>query len=194
MPSPRRLEEAELSTSLSVNLETRRKRKDGQPKLEIRRHSILAQSPKKSNGEAPSILRTGAKRKLGDRETEKRINPPSKDDFTFSRRSASNEKGPLVSSTLLEEGDTVPASPIRQTRRVLGDKSVNMSPRKLPATADEPGHVKDSKEKHNAPRSGSARSQPRSRRASAIPTPMPQEDVLTTVEIAPPLELSLIHI
>ena len=54
----------DVLSGLSVNLETRRKRKDGQPKLEIRRHSILSQSPEGTESEGSTMLRTGAKRKL----------------------------------------------------------------------------------------------------------------------------------
>jgi len=187
--SPDAAEDGELPASLSVNLETRRKRRDGQPKLEIRRHSILAQSPVQSDSEASSILRTGAKRKLADRDIDKPIKPPSKDDFTFSRKSVSGDKLPILLPTRVDEAEASPekanASP-RPSRRVLGDKSVNMSPRKQPATIG-----KDSKEGHEkaaAPKPREPRSQLRSRRASAIPVPAPQDEAIPTVEIAPPTD------
>ena len=94
----------DLPPSLSMNLETRRKRKEGEPKLKIRRNSLLPQSPVKNESEAAAstatatstIMRTGAKRKLADREMErekdKSVRPPSASDFTFSRRAVTTDE------------------------------------------------------------------------------------------------------
>ncbi|KAK4910296.1 hypothetical protein LTR49_021042 [Elasticomyces elasticus] len=202
IPPPLELaEDDELPATLSVNLETRpRKRKDSQPKLEIRRHSIVSQSPTKTDAEPLTILRTGAKRKLGDRDLDKPIKPPAQGDFTFSRKSAGSEakiaaqqaaasaaKAP--EEQVSELAKDVSATPPKPVRRVLGDKSVNMSPKKVlaPALLDKPG--KDLPEKSTkpaGPRSSSAAS--RKRRVSAIPQPLVHEDVVPTVEIAAPAE------
>ncbi|KAH0149049.1 hypothetical protein KCU67_g11216, partial [Aureobasidium melanogenum] len=74
-----------LPANLSVNLETRRKRKDS--KVQLRRSSLLP--PDLDDDDQPQLTRTSAKRKLSMRdvedEVEKRV---AKDDFKFSRRSS----------------------------------------------------------------------------------------------------------
>ncbi|KAK0263309.1 hypothetical protein B0A54_00670 [Friedmanniomyces endolithicus] len=199
-PSTATLEEEEegLPATLSINLETRRRRKDSQPKLEIRRHSIIAQSPKKTDNEPLTILRTGAKRKLADRELDKPVPSLAKSDFTFSRKSTAIYSKALVGPSITEvtraPGELVAeithdasATPPRPSRRVLGDKSVNMSPRKLLASTAPEKSSKDTPEplpKPAGPRSASASA--RNRRASAIPQPLLHDEVLPTVELAPP--------
>ncbi|KAK5724990.1 hypothetical protein LTR17_013376 [Elasticomyces elasticus] len=191
-------EDDELPATLSVNLETRRKRKDSQPKLEIRRHSIMSQSPTKTDAEPLTILRTGAKRKLGDRDLDKPIKPPAQGDFSFSRKSAGSEakiaaqQAAASAANVAEEqvselAKDVSATPPKPVRRVLGDKSVNMSPKKVlaPALLDKPGKDLPAT-KPAGPRSSSAAS--RKRRVSAIPQPLVHEDVVPTVEIAAPAE------
>ncbi|KAK5127408.1 hypothetical protein LTR85_006747 [Meristemomyces frigidus] len=200
--SPKTAEE-DVLPGLSVNLETRRKRKDGQPKLEIRRHSILSQSPEKKDSEGSTMLRTGAKRKLADRDAERSIKAPSKDDFTFVRRTAPGDSkvgseqaaaasGESMSQDFMEAGRDVTATPPKLARRVLGDKSVNMSPRKVTARSEKSG--KEDQEKPAKPpaarsTSASSRSQSRTRRISALPLPSPPRDhILATIEIPPPSE------
>ncbi|KAF2720788.1 hypothetical protein K431DRAFT_225636 [Polychaeton citri CBS 116435] len=185
--------EDELPSGLAINLETRRKRKDGQPRTERRRTSILPASPAKRQEELPPTLRTGAKRKLADRDTERPIKPPSRGDFTFSRRRPST---PSVEDAL--PGDAVPVkpeetaetpqqtSPQKPPRKVLGDRDVNISPRK-PA-AREKGS-KDSTRKPPATKPPTARERQQSRRAtmSSIPLPSPkQEEAPKIVEISLP--------
>ncbi|TKA83486.1 hypothetical protein B0A55_00557 [Friedmanniomyces simplex] len=195
-------EDEELPASLSVNLETRRRRKDGHPKLDIRRHSIISQSPTKIDSEPSTILRTGAKRKLADRDLEKTIIPPAKGDFTFSRKGTASDSKvsgpPSVAEDASAPGEQAvqivqdaSATPPRPARKVLGDRSVNMSPRKAPAPAAPEKAGKDAPEKLTkpaAPRSASATA--RKRRVSAIPQPLLHEDVVVpTVELAPPIEV-----
>ncbi|KAK0286711.1 hypothetical protein LTR35_004179 [Friedmanniomyces endolithicus] len=198
-PSTATLEEEEegLPATLSINLETRRRRKDSQPKLEIRRHSIIAQSPKKTDNEPLTILRTGAKRKLADRELDKPVPSLAKSDFTFSRKSTAIDSKALVGPSIAEvtraPGELVAeithdasATPPRPSRRVLGDKSVNMSPRKLLASTAPEKSSKDTPEplpKPAGPRSASASAH--NRRTSAIPQPLLHDEVLPTVELAP---------
>lgn len=187
------LEDDALPAALSANLETRRKRKDGQPRLETRRHSVLPQSPAKAEGETSAMLRTGAKRKLADRETEKPIRPPSKGDFTFSRKVPSEEAKAADKSVTAIQEKVAPAMHIeaqaspKPARKVLGDKSVNMSPRKT-AISNSGKPEKDNVDKAAAPRftAGKDTAPTRRRRVSAIPLPLPQNDVVDTVEILPP--------
>lgn len=73
-----------LPANLSVNLETRRRRKDGHARLNIRRSSIF---PADSDDQIQP-LRTSAKRKLGVREAEDSGVMAVKDDFVFSRRTS----------------------------------------------------------------------------------------------------------
>ncbi|KAI7228635.1 hypothetical protein KC330_g7822 [Hortaea werneckii] len=203
--SPSRAGEDDGLPGLSVNLETRRRRKDGQPKLEIRRHSILPQSPEKSDAEPSTMLRTGAKRKLSDREIDQPIKPPTQADFTFSRKGESktiptenekdveNEPAQKSSAEITQDVATTPSKPVR---KVLGDKSVNQSPRKnsVPAAGkpNKPEKEEGKKPEKPAPKSTSvsARGQSRNRRTSNIPQPSPSHDdsnnILPTVEIPPP--------
>ncbi|KAK4610653.1 Shugoshin [Fulvia fulva] len=193
LQDPRTVDEQEELLP-SINLETRRKRKSTS-KIEIRRHSILAQSPvKEGTDAATTMLRTGAKRKLGDRETDKPFKPPSSDDFTFSRRasavqpSSDEEKAPSKEDKPVEETLVEIAKP---TRRVLGEKSVNMSPRKAEVRAGKPlrddlKKVAPPKLKSSKDSSSAERPPARGRRVSSIPLPSPQDDVPATIELPPP--------
>ncbi|KAI6796372.1 hypothetical protein KC361_g4519 [Hortaea werneckii] len=202
--SPSRAGEDDGLPGFSVNLETRRRRKDGQPKLEIRRHSLLPQSPEKSDTEPSTMLRTGAKRKLSDREIDQPIKPPTQADFTFSRRGESkaivaeiergseSEPAQPLSVEIAQDIATTPSKPVR---KVLGDKSVNQSPRKnnAPATGKPNKPEKEDSRKPEKPASksnpASARGQSRNRRGSNVPQPSPSLDdtnILPTVEIPPP--------
>lgn len=136
---------------------------------------------------------------------EKPIRPPSKGDFTFSRKVSGEDAKPSA-----VPGETVAAPQLdeRSTRKVLGDKSVNMSPRKGTATAVSEKPEKDKPVKPVASRFQSANREKdrekekekdatvssRRRRASAIPLPSPPRDelpILETVEIAPPSDSAL---
>jgi hypothetical protein len=195
-PSPVRAaapvgDEDVLPASLAVNFETRRKRKDGSSRLEIRRHSILPQSPGKAEGEPPAsaILRTGAKRKLADRESDKPIKPPSNGDFTFSRKANGDDArgaGRKMASAARTD-EPVPTSP-KPSRKVLGDKSVNMSPKKASSKMEKPDKDKDDTEKPTAVQCLEEKDHAagRRRRTSSIPLPSPpRNDVVNTVEILP---------
>ena len=180
-------QEEDLPASMSVNLETRRKRKDSQPKLELRRHSILPPpSPSGSEAEVTApTLRTGAKRKLADRDLDKPASAPSKTDFTFSRKVSVEPEKTAVETSIEpvneqeEKPETVeiqapaPAS----ARRVLGDKSVNMSPRKTVANADKPSS--DDLKKPSQPKFGAAKDRTTARRSrlSAIPPPQQEPEI-----------------
>jgi hypothetical protein len=184
-----RPQEEDLPASLSINLETRRKRKDSQPKLELRRHSILPPpSPSTSDSEATaSTLRTGAKRKLADRDLDKPTKAPGKTDFTFNRKTSaeltkSADETPAEPEQVAETVETMaPVQP--SARKVLGDKSVNMSPRKTVASLDKP--VNDDLKKPAQPKFGAAKDRTTSRRSrlSAIPPPQSEPEVsVNTIE------------
>ncbi|KAK3722746.1 hypothetical protein LTR37_002318 [Vermiconidia calcicola] len=185
-------EEDLLPASLSVNLETRRKRKDGSSRLEIRRHSLLPQSPEKAEGEPPTILRTGAKRKLADRgENDKPIKPPSKGDFTFSRKTTGEETKTTDGKRTPAEAPelTAPASP-KPARKVLSDKSVNMSPRKTVQTTGKPEKDNSDRPMPSKPAFAKDPAAGRRRRASSIPMPSPPREAPNTIELLPPPELA----
>ena len=181
-------DEEVLPASLTVNLETRRKRKDGQSRLEIRRHSLLGEAATKLEVEQPSVLRTGAKRKLADRENDKPIKPPSKGDFTFSRKvngeqPKNNENANPSESKSIDAVAVAPSAPVR---KALSDKSVNMSPRKSLSTSAKP--EKDILGKPVASRLTASKdtSTTRRRRTSSIPVPSPPRDLPERVDIPPP--------
>jgi hypothetical protein len=184
-------QDEDLPASMSVNLETRRKRKDSQPKLELRRHSILPPpSPSTAESEVTApTLRTSAKRKLADRDLDKPGNAPSKTDFTFSRKVALEPEKTAVEMSIEseEKPETVeiqaPAPP--SARRVLGDKSVNMSPRKTVANADKP--LSDDAKNPSQPKLGAAKERTTARRSriSAVP-PLQQEPEINVASIGPP--------
>jgi hypothetical protein len=188
-----RPQEEDLPASMSINLETRRKRKDSQPKLELRRHSILPPpSPSGSDAEVTApTLRTGTKRKLADRELDKPARSPSKTDFTFNRKT-STEQTKLADETPAEmetQPEVVDIQAPAQTtaRKVLGDKSVNMSPRKTAAGPDKPS--KDDMKKPTQPKFGAAKDRTSSRRSrlSVVPQQLPEVSV-ETVEVPAPLD------
>jgi hypothetical protein len=193
-PEPEsRPQEEDLPASMSINLETRRKRKDSQPKLELRRHSILPPpSPSGSDTEitAPT-LRTGAKRKLADRELDKPARSPSKTDFTFNRKT-STEPAKLADETPAEtekqqEIVDIQAPAQATARKVLGDKSVNMSPRKTAAGPDKP--AKDDLKMPAQPKFGAARDRTTSRRPrlSVVPQQLPEVGV-ENIELPAPVD------
>lgn len=183
-------QEEGLPANMFANLETRRKRKDSQPKLELRRHSILPPpSPSSSDAETTApTLRTGAKRKLADRDLDRQMKAPSKTDFTFNRKTSTEPSKPAEETPVEaeKEPETVeiqaPAPP--SARRVLGDKSVNMSPRKTVADSDK--LVKDDAKKPAQPKFGAAKDRTTSRRSrlSVVPPPQAEPEVsVNTIEL-----------
>ncbi|KAH9811165.1 Shugoshin C terminus [Teratosphaeria destructans] len=198
-------EDDDTLPGLSVNLETRRRRKDGQPKLvEIRRRSILPQSPEKE-GEGSTMLRTGAKRKLADREMDRPTRPLVKDEFTFSRKPTLSEAKVLevdAISTCVEANnepavESNPDEPLAEVqkpaRKVLGEKSANMSPRKVTISRDkgeDSGPEKSEKRAPGRPKPATGGSRTRAKRVSSLPLPSPSRDsnAPEVDDIAPPTE------
>jgi hypothetical protein len=85
--------------ALSVNLETRRKRRESGPKLNIRRVSVFESPPENAEEGAAKTAKAGAKRKFSVQEDEDK-QTPKPDAFRFSRRTTpatetegSNEDG-----------------------------------------------------------------------------------------------------
>ena len=83
--------------ALSVNLETRKKRRESGPKLNIRRVSLF-ESPEEAEETATKPLRTGAKRKFSVQEDEE-VSQAKGDAFRFSRRNISGAPGIETSSS-----------------------------------------------------------------------------------------------
>ncbi|KAG9520135.1 hypothetical protein KCU93_g7769, partial [Aureobasidium melanogenum] len=180
-----------LPANLSVNLETRRKRKDS--KVQLRRSSLLP--PDLDDDDQPQLTRTSAKRKLSMRdvedEVEKRV---VKDDFKFSRRSSlaadfMNTEPVTATAESLEDTETPALLP---ERKVLGNKSVNVSPRKLSRGTKGKGDVK----KEEAPLKPAVKATDRrksknpSTKSVTIATSEP-ETIMRTIEIALPSELAV---
>lgn len=82
---------------MSVNLETRKKRRESGPKLNIRRVSLF-ESPEEAEETATKPLRTGAKRKFSVQEDEE-VSQAKGDAFRFSRRNISGAPGIETSSS-----------------------------------------------------------------------------------------------
>jgi hypothetical protein len=100
-------EDAEDSEpALSVNLETRKKRRESGPRLNIRRVSVFESPPENTEDVATKTTKTGAKRKFSVQEDDgpKQVKSES---FRFSRRNAP------ASETEVSNEDSRPSSPER---------------------------------------------------------------------------------
>lgn len=146
--------------ALSINLETRKKRRESGPKVNIRRVSLF-ESPPEESTESTVTSRTGSKRKFNVQEDEDRVQAKA-DAFTFSRRNptsgsekessndearASSPVRPVLSSSklryILSEG-----LQLMQIEPVNNDPVV--SPKKQRSSAQEKS---DKPEKPAAPKS-----------------------------------------
>ncbi len=92
--------------ALLSNLETRKKRRESGPKLNIRRVSVF-ESPEEAEESSSKPARTGAKRKFSVQEDEEKDEQQT-EPFRFSRRNV-----PIESETEELNGDPKPASPAR---------------------------------------------------------------------------------
>ena len=72
--------------ALPVNLETRKKRRESNPKLNIRRVSVFQSPPEESEEGNGKTVRVGAKRKLSVCEDEEKPSSQETEPFRFSRR------------------------------------------------------------------------------------------------------------
>nr|POE97286.1 shugoshin [Quercus suber] len=179
-----------IPTKLYANLETRRSRKGELSKIQVRRGSLLAQSPTKAEPETTAlILRTGTKRKLAETDSEpKPAMPPIGEDFNFTRRGAKMQEvaeatnatiDPKISTDAYEGYNDMRQRPVR---KVLGDKSTNISPRKvqLSEKTGKPRHEDLPKSEH-----ANARRKSRARRVSSLPLPSSPGQTIPTIEAAP---------
>ena len=107
---------AEDEPALPINLETRRKRRESGPKLNIRRISVF-ESPEEIKEKAAKPVRTGAKRKFSVQEDEDRAEPQD-EEFNFDRRNAQEVE------TNVEAGEPRAVSPARP---VLSSSELNTS-------------------------------------------------------------------
>ncbi|KAF2998161.1 hypothetical protein E8E13_002850 [Curvularia kusanoi] len=162
--------------ALPINLETRKKRRESGPKLNIRRISVF-ESPEETKEKPGKLVRTGAKRKFSVQEDEDR--PETQDEpFDFSRRNAEAEA---------EESSEEPRA-VSPERPVLSSKPVNtdpvLSPKKQRATFKE----QDKSQKKKLPAANS-RGRPRLSVTRTV-TP-PEVPMLAAPEPAPVAEITL---
>jgi hypothetical protein len=136
-------ESSDLPPALSVNLETRKKRRDSTSRLTIRRMSVFHSPPDKiedenGNGggkvinQAPPV-RAGAKRKLAAREDETKGDAKPVE-FTFSRRGAETpEESSTESQTKAEAKPRLRKEALNggtttlPERKALGNSTLNYS-------------------------------------------------------------------
>lgn len=105
--------------ALSVNLETRKRRRESGPKLDGRRVSIFESPPETREERASRGVRAGAKRKFSVQQDDDKPTPQV-EDFKFTHR-----KTPNVSEDESSSKDARPPSP---ERPVLRNKPVNTDP------------------------------------------------------------------
>ncbi|KAF2127281.1 hypothetical protein P153DRAFT_368594 [Dothidotthia symphoricarpi CBS 119687] len=146
-PSPITQEQADEAVddgepALSANLETRKKRRESGPKLNIRRVSVFDSPPEELQEEAAKTARTGSKRKFSVREDEDKPQVKA-EPFAFSRRNVSS-----ASETVAINEEPRLSSP---ERPVLGSKPVNtdpvLSPKKQRSSIQEKSDKLDKPEK-----------------------------------------------
>jgi hypothetical protein len=123
---------ADLPSNMSVNLETRRKRRDSSAKLAIRRMSVFHSPPERSEDESGSSgktlnqalpIRAGAKRKLAVREGDGQAETKP-EDFTFSRKGASTPDETAAKSDIkgkTRKENTAAPTILLPERRALGE-------------------------------------------------------------------------
>lgn len=106
--------------ALSANLETRKRRRESGPKLDIRRVSVSEPPPHVVQEEGAKTIRTGSKRKFSVREDEDNAQAKA-ESFTFSRRNV-----PSDSENATTNEEPRPSSP---ERPILGSsESVQLLP------------------------------------------------------------------
>lgn len=211
-PEPELKSQAEeLPPALSMNLETRRKRRDSQGKLNIRRMSVFHSPPERiedqSSTEARAIsgtlpIRAGAKRKMSVREDEGRTENKASNDFTFSRKSSVAFEDPVkTDKEMFAENDVKPRAKRESItiqppeRRALSSKPVNTDPVVSPKkptlrgkTSDGKPHQKKTSEhtSKEAPRPRSRQSiKPLAEEPLVISIPLTQESAPRVAEVQP---------
>ncbi|KAH5159454.1 hypothetical protein HBI25_049920 [Parastagonospora nodorum] len=161
--------------ALSVNLETRKKRRESGPKLNIRRVSVFESPPENIEDGATRAVKAGAKRKFSVQEDEDKSQSKS-EAFRFSRRNAP------TSETEASNEDSGPSSP---ERPVLGSKPVNTDPMVSPKKQRQ--SVQDKPEKPALPPPKARVSRPRLNINRTITPPeiplLPMPEPVMTAEI-----------
>ncbi|USP76563.1 hypothetical protein yc1106_03837 [Curvularia clavata] len=158
--------------SLSVNLETRKKRRESGPKLSIRRVSVF--EPSEETAETLNKpLRTGAKRKFSVQEDED-TNPAKSDTFRFSRRGATETETPTEEPkpTLLERPPVLSAKPVN-TDPVVSPKKQRSSLQEKPGKLEKPTSKSRSRPRLNITRNA-APDLP----SVPIPEPVPTAEIV----------------
>ncbi|KAH7094638.1 hypothetical protein FB567DRAFT_600245 [Paraphoma chrysanthemicola] len=160
--------------ALSVNLETRKKRRESGPKLNIRRVSVFESPPENTEEQPTKSTKTGAKRKFSVQEDEDKDQSKS-ESFRFSRRNA-----PGSEAEASNEGSR-PSSP---DRPVLSSKPVNTDPMISPKK--QRSSVQEKLGKPTVPKP-SSRSRPRLNISRTITPPnlplLPIPEPIATAEI-----------
>lgn len=173
--------------SLSVNLETRKKRRESGPKLSIRRVSVF-ESPEETEEAPAKPLRTGAKRKFSVQEDED-TNQAKGDAFRFSRRNAaetetSNEEPRLPTLDRLPVLSASKHSDIFLMSKANIVEPVNtdpvVSPKKQRSSAQEkPGKLeKPTAKARSRPRLNITRNSTPDLPSIPIPEPVPTADII----------------
>ncbi|KAK7607198.1 hypothetical protein BKA81DRAFT_398428 [Phyllosticta paracitricarpa] len=192
---PQRAEETELPIISTVNLETRRRRRDS-AKLDLRKVSVFqvpeeeAENAKRSEGE-DQAMRTGTKRKLSftTEELQEDANIDVREDFRVSRRGVSGRSADKSSS--LQPLDIKQNSKldmlVAAERKALGDKT-NTSPKKVMRSSS--AEDKPEGKKPSALAKDSIRSRVKDRRTKSsqivqIP-PLESEGVVETKDVVIP--------
>ncbi|KAF1921802.1 hypothetical protein BDU57DRAFT_489926 [Ampelomyces quisqualis] len=160
--------------ALSVNLETRKKRRESGPRLNIRRVSVFESPPENTEDGATKTTKTGAKRKFNVQEDEDQ-NQSKSESFRFSRRNG------LALETEASNEDSRSSS---AERPVLGSKPVNTDPMVSPKKQRQSAQEKP--DKPSAP-TAKSRSRPRLNINRTITPPeiplLPMSEPVLTAEI-----------
>jgi hypothetical protein len=173
----------DLPAALSVNLETRRKRRDSHGKLNIRRMSVFHSPPERSEEDGTTgtkaitgtlPIRAGAKRKMSARDDEGKGETKACEDFTFSRKASMAFEDPAkTDKEKAMKEDSKPRSKRESVtiqaleRKALGSKPVNTDPIVSPKKSAIKGKISDEKphaKKTSVPTSKEA-PRPRSRQS-----------------------------
>ncbi|KAL6158378.1 hypothetical protein ACJQWK_03385 [Exserohilum turcicum] len=158
---------------LSVNLETRKKRRESGPKLSIRRVSVF-ESPEETEEVPAKPVRTGAKRKFSVQEDED-ASQAKGDAFRFSRRNGSET-----------EASNEESKPSLERLPVLSAKPVNTDPCVSPKKQRSSFQEKPEKPLKPEKSTSKVRGRPRlniTRNATPELTSMPMPEPVPTAEI-----------
>jgi hypothetical protein len=191
----------DLPAALSVNLETRKRRRDSQGKLNIRRMSVFHSPPERIEDESATggkaisgtlPIRAGAKRKMSAREDEGKGENKASEEFTFSRKSNVAFEDPLKMDKEKVVREESKARSRRESvsiqapeRRALGNKPVNTDPIISPKKSTVKGKISDEKPHPKKPSEPISKGPPRPRSRQSI---KPAAETPFTISIPPTQE------